>query len=211
MSNTKNLSVIYCTANLEDDKLENKIRKQIRENSGDLPIISVSRKPIKFGKNICVGKVPICDSSLLKMLLKGLEKANTEYAVATEANCLYPPEYFSFIPPKDNIVYRYGNVWTLGDRFWRKKYLDGAQVCNRKFWISSIKEALKKQKGWEKLDTQPVFEVIDYLSWNSENAVVRLITPNTSKKYSNLFRGLKPKSDLPYWGIANDLKKEWGA
>lgn len=211
MSNTKKTTIIYLTTNVDDEKFENKVRKQLLESAGRMPIISVSRKHIRFGRNISVGKVPLCKSSALKMLLKGLQAAGTENAIIAESNCIYPPEYFSFSPPTNNTLYQYTNVWTLGNNFWKKRFLTGAQACNRKYWISTIKAALEGQKGWKEIDVPTVFKNADRLTWNSESPVVRLITPNTTEKYANLHRRAFPKKSLPFWGQATDLKKKMEA
>ena len=50
-------TIIYYTANREKESFENKVRENILKVKGDLPVISVSQKPIDFGKNICVGDI----------------------------------------------------------------------------------------------------------------------------------------------------------
>ncbi|KKT37762.1 MAG: hypothetical protein UW26_C0025G0001, partial [Candidatus Collierbacteria bacterium GW2011_GWF1_44_12] len=49
------VTVLYYTSNREDEKFETRIRKNLLKNCGDLPIVSVSQKPIDLGRNICVG------------------------------------------------------------------------------------------------------------------------------------------------------------
>ena len=205
-------SIIYCTDNILDKSLETKVIKLLRENSNDLPIISVSRKPIKLGTNICVGeKVPVCESSKMKMLLKGLRQATTENVVVAFPDCLYPPEYFSFNPKQKDTLYQYENVWTLGDKYWKKKFLEGAQGANRKYWMEILKEALTGQTGWDIVDIKhPISNKIDYLSWTSGNPVVRLITDKGTQKFSNIDRKKSPQKQLPYWGSVSELKTKMG-
>ena len=50
-------TIIYYTSNQEGSLFEEKIRENILKHKGNLPIISVSQKPMGFGKNICVGDV----------------------------------------------------------------------------------------------------------------------------------------------------------
>ena len=50
-------TIIYYTSNTENENFENKIRENILKVKGDLPLISVSQKPIDFGHNICVGEL----------------------------------------------------------------------------------------------------------------------------------------------------------
>lgn len=206
----KNTTIIYITTNSEDEKLEIKIRKMLRENCNNLPIISVSRKPIKLGKNICVGKVPVCHSTMLKMLLKGLQKAKTEFALIAEADCLYPSEYFTFTPSSNDVFCYFSNTWSLGDRYWKKRYLDGAQICNRKHWIEIIKANLKGQVGWKEIPISPISTTTDYTSWTSLNPVVKIITNNSSGKFFNIYRHVRPQNWLPFWGSSVELKTKLG-
>ena len=48
------VAIIYYTSSREDPKFEKMVQDNILSVT-DLPIISVSQKPIDFGKNICVG------------------------------------------------------------------------------------------------------------------------------------------------------------
>ena len=49
------ITVLYYTSNREGENFEIKVREIILENKGDLPLISVSQKPIDFGKNRAKG------------------------------------------------------------------------------------------------------------------------------------------------------------
>jgi len=56
-------TIIYYTANREDERFEQVIRENILRVSEGLPIISVSQKPIDFGQNICVGNVGVSNQN----------------------------------------------------------------------------------------------------------------------------------------------------
>lgn len=57
-------TVVYYTSNKEHEYFENKVKKRLLKTIGDIPLISVSQKPMKgFGKNICVGEKSFCDAS----------------------------------------------------------------------------------------------------------------------------------------------------
>jgi hypothetical protein len=202
-------TVIYCTTNSGDKKLETKIIKTLKQNCGDLPIISVSRKPLNLGQNIRVGSVPISDSTFLKQVLKGLQAAKTKYAVLTTAEYLYPPEYFQFIPPSKTTAYRYGNVWALGDKYWKYKAVNITFAADRKYWIKKIKKAMVGHKGWKPFDLPPVFEITNDYTWTSENPVVHLITPQSTIKFSPVDKFVFPKRGLPFWGEVSLLKKSY--
>jgi hypothetical protein len=206
----KDTTVIYYTANREKEAFESKIREKLLTVIGDMPLISVSHKPIVgFGKNICVGDMPYCDLSALKQLYRGLKEATTTFAIVAESDCLYPPDYFSFTPPTTDNVYRYGNIWILhawvGPRnqgkAWRKYYSEGAQMCGREFWIKKIEES------WEK--DQLVFNTKNQYSWTSENPMISFKTADGLRKDTKVIRSEEPKDELPYWGKVEDIKKEF--
>ena len=48
-------TIIYCSSNKELPEFEAKIVANLLKNCGDLPIISVTQKPMDLGRNICVG------------------------------------------------------------------------------------------------------------------------------------------------------------
>lgn len=210
------VTIIYYTANQEDEKFEKKIIEKLIENSGSLPIISVSRKPIDLGKNICIGEQPRCDSTALKQLLIGLKEAKTDFAIVAESDCLYPPEYFQFIPPTKDNVYRYKNVFIMHGwvgplykgKFWQKRFSEGAQMCGREYWIKRLEVALVNQKGWEKTEVPLVFTTKDQYFWSSKNPMVSIKTINGLRKYTGVIGGQKPKDILSYWGGVDDLRKE---
>ena len=124
-------TIIYYSANTEDPIFEKKIMDNIKLQAGDLPIISVTRKPVDMGKNICIGEQPICYSNSFKQILIGLKLATTDFCIAAESDVLYPREYFTFIPPLKDKPYRYTNLWVHfdgRDKFWKKKWVEGAQM-----------------------------------------------------------------------------------
>ena len=54
------ITAIYYTVNYISDYFAENIKKQILKVIDDMPLISVSQKPIDFGQNICVGKIGCC-------------------------------------------------------------------------------------------------------------------------------------------------------
>jgi hypothetical protein len=210
-------SVIYYTSNREDEKFESKIREKLLSVIGDMPLISVSQKPLEgFGKNICVGDAPYCDASALRQLLIGLKEATTTFAIATESDVLYPPEYFSFIPPTTDNVYRYTNVWILYKRierrykgkFWKKWYTEGAQMCGREYWIKMLEKALENNPAWSETPVPLVFTTKSKYNWASDNPVITIKTEQGLRELTREIKDEPPKEELPYWGFAEKIRKE---
>lgn len=143
-------TIIYYTANRENPGFESKIQESIIRNSGGLPIISVSQKPIKLGKNICVGNVGQSRLNAFRQMLIGAKEAKTPFLVFAEADFLYPPEYFAFEPGWANL-YRYDNVWAVfknQDIYHRLKFASGAQIARRRFVVYELEKYLKNQPEW---------------------------------------------------------------
>ena len=201
-------TIIYYTANTEDPKFEKIIRNNIVKNSGGLPIISVSRKPIKMGKNICVGEQPICYSNSFRQLLIGLKEAKTKYCIAAESDVLYPPKYFQFTPPLEDQVYRYTNLYVYFDgheNLWRKDYVEAAQMCGREYWIKSIEKVLHGTTSWDPIPFEFIFKTKDKYQWWTDQPVVTFKTRKGIGFKTGFFPGSFPK--IPYWGSIKKIRK----
>jgi hypothetical protein len=202
-------TIIYYTANQEDESFESKVRDNILKQKGNLPLISVSRKPIDFGQNICVGEIPVCYSNSFKQLLLGLSAAKTTYCLATESDYLYPPEYFTFHPPTADNVYRYLNLWIYfitRKKAWRKPYVEAAQMCGREFWIKNVERVLNGHRGWEPMpDRLPlIFTTRSLYGWTGANPVLGFKTGHGIHGRTGIIQQ-ESTYDIPYWGTTKDI------
>jgi hypothetical protein len=205
-------TIIYYTANTENEIFEQRIRDDLKRKAGDIPIVSVSRKPIDLGTNICVGEQSVSYTSEWKQLLIGLKEAKTKYCIAAEADCLYPPEYFEFTPLKEKMMYNYVNIWIVWKykrNFWKKRgYCEGAQMCDREYWIERLEPLLPEK--WESY-TRPV-----------ENDLVKRIFPSREEwtgrpiisfktrdgvSFRTTFHPESKTHELLYWGNIEEVKK----
>jgi len=224
-------TVVYYSANTENPRFEQKVIDNIKKQAEGLPIISVTRKPIDLGDNICINETPICYSNSFKQLLIGLEAARTEFCIATESDCLYPPEYFQFVPPLKDQVYRYTNLYVHfdgRDKFWKKKWVEAAQMCGREYWIKCIEKILINKIPWTPMGTpthwskelieeynnswepEPfkfVFEGKDEYSWTGKNPVAYCKTRHGVNFKTGFIQG--SVNSIPYWGNAVDFRKKY--
>jgi len=100
--------IIFYTDSQLDEKIASVVRERILK--ANLPIISVSLKPLNFGKNIVMeGKRGYV--TMMKQIILALENSTTDYVFFTEHDVLYNPSHFDFIPPRDDIFYYNSNVW----------------------------------------------------------------------------------------------------
>ena len=148
-----NKTILYYSSNRENPEFEQKIRDEILKICGNIPIVSVSQKPINFGKNICVGNVGHSYLNLYRQTLIGAKAAKTEYLIFAEADFLYSKEYFDFEPKGANL-YRYDNDWVIltnprfGYKYFKKPFAGGTLICKRQFMIDILEEYLEGQPEW---------------------------------------------------------------
>lgn len=210
---------IYYTSNKEDEAFENKIKDKLLAVCGDIPIISVSHKPIKLGKNICVGDVGASDHNLFRQVLMGCREAKTPYVISCEADCLYPPEYFQFIPDAIWDNYRFDNLyilneWGKGDwgGFWPKTTAPFAQITKTDWYIKEIEKALKFKPVWTKDQYRVPIFMSGSLEWKTcsiPNPIISLKTGKGMRRHTKATG--EPVAEIPYWGSAGDLRRElWG-
>src|SRR3989344_8607259 len=202
-----NLTIIYYTRNREDENFEKKIRKKLLEVCGKIPIISVSHKPIKLGKNICIGEHEPSNAMIYRQLLIGCKEAATPFVINAEADFLYCPEYFSFVPPSKKKIYRYANIRFMYKYHWgffRKLYSEGAQIAGRKYLIKLLEHQLQGASDKDmKFDPYRKEEIEMF---GGENACVTFKTGNSLHKYAAA--GSHSVPSLPYWGTAKNMRKK---
>jgi hypothetical protein len=205
-------TVIYYTSNHEKEDFEKKIRDGILETKGDLPLISVSQKPLDFGENICVGDVGHSYLNAFRQLLIGCEKATTTYVIMTEADCLYPKTgYFDFTPTDLNIIYSF-DVYILWkkngkDKFFKKERTHGSLIYGREFLINLLKESLKDSPMWsrERLGF-PFYKPEHKFESIHTNPIVNIKTGD-SMNYGTRLMNVPPLDNIEYWGSAIELKR----
>lgn len=210
-------TIIYYTSNKEKPEFEKKIQDNILRVSGGLPIVSVSQKPIDFGKNIVVGDVGVSGFNCFRQILIACEEAKTRFVVSAEADTLYPPDYFTFIPPKDDVCYRNSNLYVMPDArdyyFHKKGGATHSQIVGREFYIKTLKELFKDAPQWnpeeknfpkERHKKEDIFDKIEY--YETENPVVQIKTHRGMRYYTHSDR--TPIYSLPYWGDGKILRKQ---
>jgi hypothetical protein len=218
-------TIIYYTSNQENEVFENNIRRKLLEVCGDLPIISVSQKPIDFGTNICVGDVGVNDDNLYRQIQMGCNAAKTPFVISAEADELYPPEYFDFIPPDMHEVYDYLNIWVLKEwqnHYYRKDKTEGARVVSREHYLKLLDVALKGLPEWNHTYSKDFKSVKEHCKMKlvihpthcqrfgtlEDTPVVSIKTSRGMRKYSSMVQGTSLASELPRWGTPANLLKE---
>jgi hypothetical protein len=207
----KDATIIYCSSNQEKPDFEQRIRDNILKVRGDLPIISISQKPIKdFGKNIVVGDdIGVSGFNFFRQVQIGLKEAKTRFVISAEADCLYPPDYFTYRPPRDDMCYRDSNLYVMPDQrdffFYKKEGATHAQIVNRKFYLSRLNKLFKGAPQWsaeeknfpkERWKKEDIFDHIEH--YQTENPVFQVKTHRGLRYFTHSSR--IPIPEIPYWG-----------
>jgi hypothetical protein len=213
-------TIIYYTSNKETPEFEQRIIDSLLKVSGDLPIISVSHKPMNLGKNICVGDVGISGFNMFRQVLIGCEAAKTKFVISAEADCLYPPDYFQFIPERDDICYRNANTYLLGLRrdYFYKKFEGGtwSQAIGREFYINRLGYLFENAPEWsieeknfpkERGKGEDIFKITEIEKFETEYPCISIKSGKGMRHYSNSDR--IPIYDLPYWGSGKEFRETY--
>ena len=221
------LTVIYYTSNYEKPSFEEKIRHSLWETIEPLglPLISVSQKPIDFGKNICVGDVGRSGQNALRQWQIGAEAAKTRFICPAESDMLYPTEYFQYRPETEEMFCTARPVYIIfASRHFVKNYFlvprtEAAVVVGREYLIHAVDASLKgKDQWWRNVEWgEKNKEVLPNLFLNTRHEFFELPVPIvTFKTEENMHRktpfrkGEAPRT-LPHWGDCVDLIRKYVA
>lgn len=142
------LTVVYYTSNQLPDATATAIRTVLRTSCVGLPIISVSQKPLAFGRNIHVGEIGASTRNLYYQVLVGAKAANTDYVALCEDDCLYPPSHFTTVLPDDfgyNMNRWRVHTWDAHPVFSHKNRCGLHQlVCPRDLLIEHLEERFSR-------------------------------------------------------------------
>lgn len=143
-NNIISYGVLYFTDSILDEKIATWCQTQLLSAIGDKVLVSVSLKPLDFGRNI-VMPGPRGYKSMFEQILAGLEALDTDVVFMAEHDVGYPPSHFDFTPSEKDKFYYDLNWWKI-----RKDGLavhwDAAQVSGlcyyRELGIKFYKERL---------------------------------------------------------------------
>jgi hypothetical protein len=141
--------IVYFTDSRLEESLDNAVRAQIVKASNGIPIISVTQKPLDFGKNICVGMKPRCYLSLYEQLLTGVKAAEKDSLIyLCEHDVFYNPTHFEYIPPRKNKIYYNLNryYWTLNAGFFLNAI--GKRALSQAVGYKDVLVAHAKEQVW---------------------------------------------------------------
>lgn len=195
----------------------------------DIPIISVSQKPVDLGTNICVGNIGRTMESIWMQALAGAKAARTRYVAIAEQDNLYPRGWFGYKPLRDDTFYYNFNyvilnyTGNLNGIFGVNNEIRTAfsqLVCNRRLLVDALSwaigevdsgNAIKHEDGlimepgaWKNLFcTKRAIKFTDYDFCWDEWPSVDIRHGRNFTKQKRLYKMLSPKS--LYWGTVEDI------
>jgi len=136
--------IVYYTDNRIDNELMKKVQKSIQESN--LPIVSVSLKPIDFGKNVVLD-LERSYLTMFKQILKGIETIDTDYIFLCEHDVVYSKEHFDFTPPSKDLWYYNKNNWQVRESdghavYWECKKLSQV-VASRELMLNHYRKRVE--------------------------------------------------------------------
>ena len=213
-----NLTLIYYTSNQVEERFAGNVRQSLL--SFELPIISVSQKPLDFGRNICVGDIGVSIYNIYKQVLIGAKSADSEYVACCEDDALYNVEHFSHRPKMDSFSYNL-NRWNVNeDLFFHRNRVNMSMcVAPRELMVETL------EKRFEKYPHSLIREKGELIGFGEPGrSEAKLGLPEVKMEIFNtsiptlvfnhrpsvggvrrLLRKDTVKKELPYWGNANDL------
>lgn len=211
-----NATILYYSSNREDPAFEQRIVDTWKKNCGDLPIVSVTHKPMDLGKNICVGEHEPSGFNMFRQVQIGLKEIDTEFVISAESDCLYPPDYFTYRPPRNDMCYRNSNLYVMPDYrdyyFYKEEGATHAQIVGKEFYLQRLNHLFGDAPEWsteemnfpkERHGRSDVFWKLEH--YKLENPVIQIKTHKGMRYYTRSDR--TPILTLPYWGDGKKVRQ----
>lgn len=202
------------------------VQFQLLKAVGDAPIISVSHKPMNFGKNTVVD-LPRHHLSIYKQALIGAKQAETKYIALCEDDVLYSPEHFKYRAQPGKFAYNLSHwgiyTWQKEPVFsWKGRRNLGQLICERDLFIETMEERFAKHG--DDVDLSIWAEPSKYERhlgvtpreaeefWTNPPNI--MFSHETALSYDNL--GTRKKLgelravEIPFWGKASDIRRMYG-
>lgn len=158
-------TIIHITDNSLTEEIAALCQRVLVREAREIPIISVSQKPMDFGRNICLGEIGRNWISLYKQLLAGADAAETDWIVVCEHDCLYTYEHLSYQPDDESVFWYNYNCWLVqwgGNHpelngmysYWPRRLALSQLICHKDLLRRSVTERLEILEHGGKMDKQ---------------------------------------------------------
>jgi hypothetical protein len=152
----KDLTIIYYSASTLREPFASNVRKVLRAAASEIPIISVTQKPLNFGGNILFegGRSYL---NIYRQILVGAKAAKTPYVALAEDDVLYSYEHFhTYLPPLDKFAYDVAKwsiyTWTKPAIYSIKfRHTNTTLIAPRELLIEALEERFAKYPDDDKV------------------------------------------------------------
>ena len=104
--------LVYYTDNRLDERLMAACQARLNRYRNGWDLVSVSLKPIEFGRNIHL-PMERGHLAMFKQILAGLEAVEADVVYMVEHDMLYHESHFDFVPPRTDVYYYNENTWKV--------------------------------------------------------------------------------------------------
>ena len=221
-------TIIYLTASQIPDTFAEYARNVLREAIGDIPVISVSRKPLDFGLNL-LDTEPKSLSNIYWQMLRAAKLATTKYVAIAEDDCLYHRYHFEWEPGQleDEFYYDQNRfalfTWGKPMYHWRNRKSNCSLIAPRKLLIETLEERyakwphgtpenitgevgrrmVEKNLGVRERKSKEVYSKVSIIQVNHEYG-----SEERQKTHRKSYGPIRAY-DIPHWGEAKNLLKVW--
>jgi hypothetical protein len=219
----QDITICYYTANVIPEHFHKETIRNLKYSAPNIPIVSVSHKPMDLGTNIVVDWERH-HINIYRQALLAAKVAKTKYIAMVEDDALYPPDHFTYRPPDDTFAYNFSQwgiyTWVHPAIFSHKGRRNlYSLVCNRELFIKAMEERFTKYPDMYKVNIKNWAEPGKYeehlgvteqksMAFATGNPIV-VFSHETALAYAGL-GNRKRLGDLrayriPYWGEAEDI------
>lgn len=136
--------LVYYTDNRLDARLAAAVQAQVERGCNGHELVSVSLKPMTFGRNVVLEQPPGI-LTMFRQILAGLEASTADIVFLVEHDVLYHPSHFDFVPPQRGTVYYNLNVWNVRASDGHAVYYEAKRTSQLCAWRDVLVEHYRKR------------------------------------------------------------------
>lgn len=226
ISKEPGITIIMLTANRVPKKWAEFHKEKLLEAADGAPIITISREPLSWGKNL-IDEEEYTISNIYYQLLRGAREAKTPFIAVAEDDTLYPKEHFLYRPPEDSFAYnqnRFGVfTWGKPTYFWKDRISNSTLVAPRALAIEALEERFAKypmgtpsvytgELGRPNIEDKLGVTRRKSIWFTTETSVVRIDHEHGIDRLARTHRkgmGILRAYDIPHWGEAHEMVKKF--
>lgn len=227
------LTVIFLTNNEVPDEWMKYHNKVLLEAIDGADLIVLSRKEMNLGDINVLQDKPRSLSNIYYQLLRGAKMARTPYIAVAEDDTLYSKEHFRHRPKRGRIGYNmcHWSLFTWVSEWnpipiysWRNRRGNYSMIAEREVVIKALEERFEKYPNGtpDKITGELAREMVEnnlgvsHLEAEEFETTVAVVNFNHDQVASDDLQRRHRKSlghiqalDIPFWGRADKLIKQW--